>query len=136
MGALVLVACFTLGLHLGAMIIAYFGARRLGLDRVRRVAVAFGGSQKSLQVSLLLVNGYFRATPLAVVPVLLYHVGQTLIDTLLIDVFRNRHAAATIIPFPALADKHPDGIRPAGSSPLAGSAPADSQSGPGDARAA
>lgn len=54
----------------------------LGLDRPRCLAVAFSGSQKTLPVALLLYETYFQASyPLAIVPVLAYHVGQLLVDT-------------------------------------------------------
>lgn len=70
------------GLHLTVLAAGLGTARLFGWDRPRRAAVAFACSQKSLPVALLLFDGYFQQDfPLAVVPLLFYHVGQLILDT-------------------------------------------------------
>jgi sodium/bile acid cotransporter 7 len=80
-------ACLVL--HVVAWGVGFWGGRGLGFDRPDRIAVAFTASQKTLPVSLLLLNTYFRSYALAVIPVLLYHVGQLLLDTVIADVLLN-----------------------------------------------
>jgi sodium/bile acid cotransporter 7 len=71
-------------LHLIALASGFFTCRWLGFDRGRQIAVAFSSSQKTLQVSLVLYDQYFSAKfPFAVMPLLFYHVGQLLLDTLI-----------------------------------------------------
>jgi solute carrier family 10 (sodium/bile acid cotransporter), member 7 len=74
----------------GAGLLAAFGGGALaGLPSGRRVAVAFAGSQKTLPVGLYLFHAYYRDDyPLAVVPMLLYHAAQLLLDTWVADRLR------------------------------------------------
>ena len=58
------------------------------LDRGRQIAIAISCSQKTLPISLALFDRYFARAeptpfPLAVVPLLFYHAGQLLLDTLI-----------------------------------------------------
>jgi len=72
------------GLHLFVLIAGLVSSRWLGFDRGRQIAVAFSASQKTLQVSLVLYDQYYKDQyPYAVMPLLFYHVGQLLIDTLI-----------------------------------------------------
>ena len=71
-------------LHLFALASGLISCRWLGFDRGRQMAVAFSASQKTLQVSLVLYDQYFKSPfPFAVMPLLFYHVGQLLLDTLI-----------------------------------------------------
>jgi sodium/bile acid cotransporter 7 len=71
-------------LHLIALAIGMISCRWFGFDRGRQIAVAFSASQKTLQVSLLLYDLYFKVDhPLAVMPLLFYHVGQLMLDTVI-----------------------------------------------------
>jgi sodium/bile acid cotransporter 7 len=71
-------------LHLIALAAGMLSCRWLGFDRGRQIAVAFSASQKTLQVSILLYDQYFREQhPLAVMPLLFYHSGQLLLDTVI-----------------------------------------------------
>jgi sodium/bile acid cotransporter 7 len=71
-----------MGLHLTALIGGFWGGKALRLDRADQIAVAFGCSQKTLPVGLFLFDRYYSDShPLAVVPLILYHVGQLLVDT-------------------------------------------------------
>jgi sodium/bile acid cotransporter 7 len=72
------------GLHLLTLWSGLLTSRWFGFDRERQIAVAFSASQKTLQVSLVLYEQYFKERyPLAVMPLLFYHVGQLLLDTLI-----------------------------------------------------
>lgn len=72
------------GLHLFVLVSGMVSSRWLGLDRGRQIAVAFSASQKTLQVSLVLYEQYFKERfPFAVMPLLFYHVGQLLFDTII-----------------------------------------------------
>jgi sodium/bile acid cotransporter 7 len=86
-------AALAVGLHLAALAFGLYSSRWLGFDRGRQIAVAISCSQKTLPVSLLLFDRYFDADfPLAVVPLLCYHAGQLLLDTLIAN--RLRHGEA------------------------------------------
>lgn len=79
-----LLAC--VAVHLGGVTAGLIGGRLAGLARGDRIAVAFAGSQKTLPVGLLVFGSYYRADyPLAVLPLLAYHAGQLLVDTLIAD---------------------------------------------------
>jgi sodium/bile acid cotransporter 7 len=67
-------------LHLVAWAIGLFAARELRMNREDQIAVAFGGSQKTLMVGLALA---LTIGGLAILPMLAYHVEQLLIDTVL-----------------------------------------------------
>jgi sodium/bile acid cotransporter 7 len=76
--------CF--GLHLGVLATGYLTGSWLGFDRPTRIAVAFACSQKTLPVALVLYKDYYQDRyPLALVPLLLYHVGQLVLDTFIAD---------------------------------------------------
>jgi sodium/bile acid cotransporter 7 len=77
-------AALAVALHLAALYFGFYSGRWLGFDRGRQIAIAFSCSQKTLPVALLLFEQYFKADfPLAVVPLLFYHAGQLLLDTLI-----------------------------------------------------
>ncbi len=81
-GALFLTGGACLGAHLAGVGLGLWGGRALGLARADCIAAAFAGSQKTLPVGLFLIGTYYREEhPLAVVPLLLYHVGQLVLDT-------------------------------------------------------
>jgi sodium/bile acid cotransporter 7 len=86
-GPLLAAGAICLVVHLAGVALGLGGGRLLGLEHAERVAVAFAGSQKTLPVALYLVDGYFADRPLAVVPLVLYHVGQLVADTLIADRF-------------------------------------------------
>jgi sodium/bile acid cotransporter 7 len=85
------IAALCLAVHLGAFGVALWGGQVVGLSRGGRIAAAFAGSQKTLPVALYLFETYYRQSyPLAVVPLVLYHVGQLVIDTFLADLLARR----------------------------------------------
>jgi sodium/bile acid cotransporter 7 len=70
------------GLHLFVLASGLLTGRWLRFDRGRRIAIGFAASQKTLPVSLMLYDQYFKESfPYAVMPILFYHVGQLLCDT-------------------------------------------------------
>jgi sodium/bile acid cotransporter 7 len=79
------VAAACVGVHLVGLFAGLTLGRLLRIDRPRRIAVAVAGSQKTLPVSLVLFDAYFTAYPLAAVPLVFYHFGQLLADTLVAD---------------------------------------------------
>jgi solute carrier family 10 (sodium/bile acid cotransporter), member 7 len=81
---LALVAC--LGTHLLGLAFGLWTTRWLGFDRPSQIAVAIAGSQKSLPVALVLFDAYFKDKyPLAVLPLVFYHVGQLVTDTFIAE---------------------------------------------------
>ena len=81
---LTIAAC--LAVHLAGVFLGLVMGRLIGLDRADRIAAAFAGSQKTLPVGLMLWGGYYQADyPLAVLPLVVYHAGQLLVDTLIAD---------------------------------------------------
>ena len=88
-------AILACGLHLLALYIGLWSSALWGFDRPRCLAVAFSGSQKTLPISLLLFDSYFiKDFPLAVVPLLFFHVGQLLWDTLIAEKLKHAPAPA------------------------------------------
>jgi sodium/bile acid cotransporter 7 len=80
---LILSAGLAMATHIAALFFGYYSSHALGIDRPRRIAIAFSGSQKTLPVSVFLFDAYFQADfPLAVIPLLFFHVGQLLFDTM------------------------------------------------------
>jgi sodium/bile acid cotransporter 7 len=80
--------------HLATLAAGLWGGRVLGLDPPTRIAVAFAGSQKTLPVALYLFDTYFREAPLAILPIVSYHVGQLVADTIVADRLARREPAA------------------------------------------
>lgn len=71
-------------LHLIAVGVSFVTCRWFGFDRGQQIAVAFSASQKTIQVSLALYDHYFQsAFPYAIVPMVCYHVGQLILDTII-----------------------------------------------------
>lgn len=86
LGLFVAVAVLCLAIHLAALAAGFWSSGWLGFGRDSQIAVAFACSQKTLPVSLYLFETYFKeAHPLAVVPLVLYHFGQLVVDTFIAD---------------------------------------------------
>jgi len=83
--ALVLVA--VLAVHLAALWLGCRLARLLRMANDDVPAVAFAGSQKTLMVGLDVAITYYGG--LAILPMVAYHVGQLLVDTLIADRWRS-----------------------------------------------
>lgn len=76
--------------HLVALALGMGLARLLGLQRADEIAVGFAGSQKTLMVGLQ-VSLELGVT---ILPMVAYHVGQLLVDTLIADRLRGRGEAS------------------------------------------
>lgn len=63
--------------HCAALVIGIAAARRLGLSVGEQIAVGFAGSQKTLMVGLQIALD----CGVSVLPMVIYHVGQLMIDT-------------------------------------------------------
>ena len=75
-----------IGVHLIALVGGLWSSRLLGFDRAARIAIAFAGSQKTLPVSLYLFGAFFQESyPVAIVPIVVYHVAQLIVDTLIAE---------------------------------------------------
>ena len=81
-----IVAVWAVGVHLIAMSIGILGARGAGLPRSSQIAVGISGSQKTLMVGLQIAID----CGVSVVPMLIYHVGQLLTDTLIAERWKGR----------------------------------------------
>jgi sodium/bile acid cotransporter 7 len=75
------VAALCVLIHLIALAGGFWSSRWLGFHRGNQIAVAIGGSQKTLPIALILFDAYFATKPLAVVPIVAYHFGQLIVDT-------------------------------------------------------
>lgn len=75
--------------HAVAAALMELGGRVLGLTQGDRVAAVFVGGQKTLPVSLKLLD-LFPGNGLGVISLVTYHALQLIFDTFLIDVFRRR----------------------------------------------
>ena len=60
----------------------------MGIGSSDRIAVAIAGSQKTLMVGLYVAIHYFGG--LVLIPLVIYHVVQLLMDTVVADLWRRR----------------------------------------------
>jgi sodium/bile acid cotransporter 7 len=90
-GPLIALAVLCVALHVVALFAGLWSSRLLRFDRPNEIAVGIAGSQKTLPVSLILFDAYFTSHPLAVVPIVFYHFGQLIVDTILADRLAGRH---------------------------------------------
>ena len=97
-GAIVAVGALCLGTHLAALAAGFWSSKGLGFDRPSQIAVAFAGSQKTLPVALFLFDAYFKDYPLAVLPLVFYHVGQLVVDTFIADAWAGKQVDPTELP--------------------------------------
>ena len=84
-GQIALMALLAAVVHTVAWWIGFRAASQLGMAPAEQLAVAFAGSQKTLMVGLVIALPFGGLT---VLPMLVYHVEQLLIDTLLAERFR------------------------------------------------
>lgn len=91
-------AACALGLHLAALAAGLWSSRLFRIDEPRCRAVAFAGSQKTLPIALLLFDRYFDVQfPLAILPLLFYHVGQLVLDTVIAERLKRTDPAAEVV---------------------------------------
>lgn len=83
-----LMIALVLAIHLSMLALGHLAGVWLGMSREARIAVGFAGSQKTLLVGLTVAVEDFGALALAVLPMVAYHVGQLLVDTVIADRLR------------------------------------------------
>jgi len=93
--ALVATAMLASTIHTIAVAIGYFSAATLGINRPQQLAVAISGSQKTLMVGLQLA----LSTGVSVMPMVMYHVSQLMIDTVLVRWWTRKAAGSRDEPF-------------------------------------
>ena len=76
-------------LHTSVLAVGYGLAKAAGMSRPNCIAVAFAGSQKTLMVGLYVALRYYGG--LAILPMVAYHVGQLILDTLVADAWGRRN---------------------------------------------
>jgi len=74
--------------HLGALVFGFSAARGLGIARPEAIAVGFAGSQKTLMVGLHIALG--AKFGIGVLPLVVYHVLQLMVDTVAADMLKRR----------------------------------------------
>ncbi len=85
--------------HLAALALGYWSSKGLRFDRPSQIAVAFACSQKTLPVGLFLFEAYFKEShPLAVVPLMFFHVGQLVVDTFIADALARQRPVEKLFP--------------------------------------
>lgn len=80
-----------LGIHLTALGAGYRLGSAIGFSRADNLAIAFAGSQKTLLIGLRMA----LELEFSILPMVAYHVGQLLVDTLIADAFRRENTMAT-----------------------------------------
>ena len=75
-------------MHTSALIIGFGAARVLGIARADAIAVGFAGSQKTLMIGLHIA--LTQKVGIGVLPLVVYHVLQLMIDTAAADFLRRR----------------------------------------------
>jgi sodium/bile acid cotransporter 7 len=70
-----------MAVHLSMLAAGFALARFVGLSREDQIAVGFAGSQKTLMVGLKISLDL----QYSILPIVVYHVGQLLVDTLIAD---------------------------------------------------
>jgi sodium/bile acid cotransporter 7 len=66
------------------------------MTREDRIAVGISGSQKTLMVGLQVAI----ASQLLILPMVVYHVGQLIVDTIIADRWRRAGESTTLVPEP------------------------------------
>lgn len=84
----VMMLASVLAIHALVLALGHVIGGGAGLARGDRIAVGFAGSQKTLMVGLHVALTYY--TGLTILPMVAYHVGQLLVDTVVADFLRTR----------------------------------------------
>jgi len=89
-----LMVAVVLTIHLSMLYLGHLLGRWTGIEREDRIAVGFSGSQKTLMVGLHVAVTYFGG--LAILPMVTYHVGQLLVDTIIADRLRDQGRVSSV----------------------------------------
>ena len=90
-GAWLVAGALCLTVHLVALVAGYRLAAVLGMSRSDRIAVAISGSQKTMMTGLLVCIWL----QVSLIPMVAWHVGQLVLDTLIADHFRRSSRGGT-----------------------------------------
>lgn len=92
MSSLVLasVSLITIAVHAAAAALCWSLGRALGWNREDRTALLFCGSQKTLPAALYVSSEFLPGFGLVPIPCVLYHVGQLVLDSWLVERIRSR----------------------------------------------
>lgn len=95
--------------HLLALLLGVGLARQLKFARPEEIAIAFAGSQKTLMIGLAIATEFYHASPLAILPMVAYHVGQLFLDTAVADRYlaANLDQAPQVSPTPEPSEPKP-----------------------------
>ncbi|WP_158261096.1 MULTISPECIES: bile acid:sodium symporter family protein [Pirellulaceae] len=74
-----------LAIHMSALLLGVGVAKQLRFPRSEEIAIAFAGSQKTLMIGLAIASEFYTANPLAILPMVAFHVGQLFLDTAVAD---------------------------------------------------
>jgi len=75
-------------IHLAGLSAGHLAGWGVGVSREDRIAIGFSGSQKTLMVGLLIALQFYSDLPVAMLPMIVYHVSQLLLDTVVADRLR------------------------------------------------
>lgn len=84
---IIAVGGIAISVHLVAFFVAITVSRRLGHERATQIAVGIAGSQKTLMVGLQIALD----CGVSVLPMIIYHVGQLMIDTVIVQRWAKRN---------------------------------------------
>lgn len=79
--SILLVIVLTTFAHVTTLVLCWYLAEATGVRRPQRIAVALSGSQKTLMIGLKLAMD----CGVSILPMVIYHVGQLIIDALIAD---------------------------------------------------
>jgi sodium/bile acid cotransporter 7 len=79
-------------LHIALLVWNWNVARFAGLDVKASTAVTYCGSQKTMPNGIYVWNEFFAHNPYGAVPLVLYHILQLVVDTLILPFFERRNA--------------------------------------------
>jgi len=74
--------------HIFALVACRVLAGMLGCNRKDAIAIMFGGSQKTLPVGVYLAETFFPGVIFAVLPMLVYHAAQLVLDSFIVEFVR------------------------------------------------
>jgi sodium/bile acid cotransporter 7 len=84
----VMMGLSVLAVHIVALWLGKQAAAKLGMRGEDQIAVAIAGSQKTLMVGVYIAVDYFGG--LTILPMVAYHVGQLVVDTMIVDRWRRQ----------------------------------------------
>jgi len=83
------VSLITVAVHAAAAALCWSLGRALGWNREDRTALLFCGSQKTLPAALYVSSEFLPGFGLVPIPCVLYHVGQLILDSWLVEAIRS-----------------------------------------------